>query len=141
MLLARYNTILQCSVSFKHHVINLCKDTHSCNIIQTGLLFLKEIHKTAQCIQPFYGMAIIQSTCVSRHLAPAKNWRVLLEQNFTAHMPLLMATGTIILGRRCERSPPGCYIHHLVLAQNKYMQQCTTMNISILTVIFQGNLC
>jgi len=32
---------------------------------------------------------------------PVKNWRILLEQSFTAHMPLLTATSTFGLGRRC----------------------------------------
>jgi len=31
---------------------------------------------------------------------PVKNWRILLEQSFTAHMLLLTAT-TFRLGRRC----------------------------------------
>jgi len=32
---------------------------------------------------------------------PVKKWRILLEQRFTVHMPLLMATSTFGLGRRC----------------------------------------
>jgi len=31
---------------------------------------------------------------------PVNNWRILLEQSFTACMPLLMATSTFALGRR-----------------------------------------
>jgi len=32
---------------------------------------------------------------------PVKNCRILLEQSFTAHMPLLTATGVFGLWRRC----------------------------------------
>jgi len=32
---------------------------------------------------------------------PVKNWSILLEQSFTACTPLLMATSTFRLGRRC----------------------------------------
>jgi len=32
---------------------------------------------------------------------PVKNWRILLEQSFTARMPLLMAASIFGLGRRC----------------------------------------
>jgi len=33
--------------------------------------------------------------------SPVKNWRTLLEQSFTAHLPLLMASSTFGVGRRC----------------------------------------
>ena len=32
---------------------------------------------------------------------PVKNWMILLEQSFTARMPLLTATSAFGLGRRC----------------------------------------
>jgi len=32
--------------------------------------------------------------------APVKSWRILLKQSFTAHMPLLTATGAFRLARR-----------------------------------------
>ena len=42
-----------------------------------------------------------------------KNWRILLVQSFTARMPLLMATSTFGLGRRCWSSAQQCYLHYL----------------------------
>jgi len=36
----------------------------------------------------------------------------MLEQSFTAHMVLLMASSTFGLGRRCQSSPQWCYLHH-----------------------------
>jgi len=35
---------------------------------------------------------ILLSFYVSRHAHAVKKWRILLEQSFTAHLPLLMAT-------------------------------------------------
>jgi len=32
---------------------------------------------------------------------PVKNWRILLKQSFSVHMPLLMTTSTFELRRRC----------------------------------------
>jgi len=40
----------------------------------------------------------------------AKNWRILLEQSFTAGMPLLMAIGAFGLGSRRWSSPQQCYL-------------------------------
>jgi len=55
---------------------------------------------------PFYG----RYTCPPA-LATG-NWRILLVQSFTAHMPLLMATNIFGLGRRRRTSPQQCYIMH-----------------------------
>ena len=44
---------------------------------------------------------------------PVKNWRILLVQSFTAHMPLLTATSTFGLGRRRWSSPQQFYLHCL----------------------------
>jgi len=41
--------------------------------------------------------------------SPVKNWRILLEQYFTAHMPLVMATNAFGIGRKCWSSPQHCY--------------------------------
>jgi len=38
-------------------------------------------------------MAIIQVNLHQLAAPAVKNWRILLVQSFTAHMPLLMATG------------------------------------------------
>ena len=46
-----------------------------------------------------------RSTCVSMY-PKLKNWRILSEQSFTAHMPSKMATSALTLGRRH-------YLHHL----------------------------
>jgi len=61
------------------------------------LLVYKQTNKRP-VLWPFY-----RSTCVTR-APPVKNWRILLVQSFTAHMPLLMATSTFVLGRRCWSS-------------------------------------
>ena len=45
--------------------------------------------------QPFYGL------CTS---PPVKNWKILLEQSFTGHITLLMASSAFGLGRRCWHS-------------------------------------
>jgi len=45
-------------------------------------------------------MAIIRTPCISQHPPPVKNWRILLEQSFAAHMPLLMTSDAFELGRR-----------------------------------------
>jgi len=37
-----------------------------------------------------------------------RNWRILLEQSFTAHVPLLMATSTSGIERRCYSNPQHC---------------------------------
>ena len=42
---------------------------------------------------------------------PVMNWRILLEQSFSARMPLLTATSIIELGRRCWSSPQQHYIN------------------------------
>ena len=48
------------------------------------------------------------------YLAPTvNNWRILLVQSFTAHMPLLTATSAFGLGRRRWSSPRQCYLHCL----------------------------
>jgi len=52
--------------------------------------------------QSFYNHYTDQPLLVS---IPVKNCKILLEQSFTAHMPLLMATSTFGLGTRCYRSP------------------------------------
>jgi len=44
-------------------------------------------------------MAIIQDN-LHWPASPVKNWRILLEQSFTARMALLMATSAFRLGRR-----------------------------------------
>jgi len=44
---------------------------------------------------------------------PVKNLRMLLEQSFTARMPLPMATSGFGLGRRCWSYPQWCYLHCL----------------------------
>ena len=49
---------------------------------------------------------------------PVKNWRILLVQSFTARMPLLMATSTYGLGRRCWSSTQQCYLHCLCTLNN-----------------------
>ena len=41
---------------------------------------------------------------------PVKNWRILLVQSFTVHMPLLMATSAFRLGRRRWSSHQQCYL-------------------------------
>jgi len=50
---------------------------------------------------------------------PVKNWRILLEQSYTAYMPLLMATSAFRLRRRRWSSPQRCLpapspYHHCV---------------------------
>jgi len=42
---------------------------------------------------------------------PAKNWRTVLVQSFTAHVLLLTATSSLVLWRRRWRSPQRCYLH------------------------------
>jgi len=49
---------------------------------------------------------------------PVKNSRILLVQSFTARMPLLTATSTFRLGRRCRSSPQQCYLHPLCTPNN-----------------------
>jgi len=44
---------------------------------------------------------LYRSTCVRWH--PVKTWRILMDQCFTAHMPLLTATRAFRLGRRHYR--------------------------------------
>jgi len=46
---------------------------------------------------PFYGHFTAQPTLAG---TAVKNWKILLEQSFSARMPLLMATSTFGLGRR-----------------------------------------
>jgi len=48
---------------------------------------------------------------------PVKNWRILLEQTFTARMPLLMAASAFGLGRRRWSSSQQCYLHCLCTFQ------------------------
>ena len=52
---------------------------------------------------------LCRSTCVSRQL---QNWRILLVQNFTACMSLLMVTSAFGLKKRCWSSQQ-CYLHCL----------------------------
>jgi len=40
-----------------------------------------------------------------------KNWMILVEQSFTACMPLLTMTSACVL-ERCYNSPRWCYLHH-----------------------------
>jgi len=62
-------------------------------------------HKTS-LISHYTGQSVLAGTSV-------KNWRILLEQSFTGHMPLLMAASTFGLRRRRWISPQRCYLHHL----------------------------
>jgi len=59
---------------------------------------------------------LYRTTCINRH-PTVKNWKILLEQSFTAHMPLMTATSTFVLRRRCQSSPRRCYPH---TAQSPY---------------------
>jgi len=49
---------------------------------------------TATTTTIYTGQSVLASTFV-------KNWRILWEQSFTAHMALLAATTAFRLGRRC----------------------------------------
>jgi len=49
--------------------------------------------------------------------------KILLEQSFSAHMPLLTAISTFGLGRRCSSSPQQCYLHHLCTTCSKHAQK------------------
>ena len=80
------------------------------------------VHRTAnvacifcKCSQqhPPFIRPLYRSTCVSRHAPPVKNWRILLVQSFTAHMPLLTATSAFGLGRRRWSFPQQRYLHCL----------------------------
>ena len=44
---------------------------------------------------------------------PVKNWRILFQQSFIAHMPLLMAASAFRLGRRHYCSLQRCSLQHL----------------------------
>jgi len=44
---------------------------------------------------------LYRSSCISWQ-SPVKNWLILLEQSFTACVPLLTATSALVLGRRCS---------------------------------------
>ena len=61
---------------------------------------------TAIVLWPLY-----RTTCISRHRI--KKWKIMLEQSFTVHMPLLMSTCAFGLVRRCTSSPQCCYPHCL----------------------------
>ena len=59
---------------------------------------------------PFQHNTAITETSNLHQLAPPdQNWRTLLEQCFTARMPLLTATSTFALAS----SPPRCYLNRL----------------------------
>ena len=47
---------------------------------------------------------------------PVKDWKFLLDQSFTACMPLLRVTSTFGLGIRRWSSPQQCYLHCLRIA-------------------------
>jgi len=55
------------------------------------------------------------SGCIQKNLSepPVKNRSILLEQSFTAYMPLLMATSTFGWGKRSQSSPLHCYLQCL----------------------------
>jgi len=48
--------------------------------------------------EPFYSHYTDQPVLASTRTV--KNWMILLEQSFIAHVPLLMATSAIVFGRR-----------------------------------------
>jgi len=58
-------------------------------------------------------------------LAGTQSWRVLLEQSFTAHMPVLTTTSAFSLWRRCQSPHQQCYLQHLEIIPT------TTTNVSI----------
>ena len=78
------------------------KSMYSCLIIK--LLVQEAINQP-----PFYDHYTSQPALA--------NWRILLVQSFTAHMPLLTATSAFGLGRRCWSSPQQCYLHCLCTRQ------------------------
>ena len=71
--------------------------------------------------QPTYTQQSATILQVNLHYpAPSvKNWRTLLVQSFTAHMPLLTATSASGLGRRCWSSQQ-CYLHCLHTIMSLY---------------------
>jgi len=58
---------------------------------------------------------------------PVANWRILLVQSFTAHMPLLTAFG---LERRRWSSPQQCYLRclHAVFVCIKFQENATAID-------------
>jgi len=57
-------------------------------------------------------MAIMQVN-LCQPASSVNNWRILLVQTFTPHLPLLMATSTFGLGRRRCSSLQQCYLYCL----------------------------
>jgi len=68
-------------------------DTHSSQYFTTTPVGKVTIITTTTVLRPLY-----RTTCLAQ---PAKKWRILLEQSFTARIRLLMATSAFGLGRIC----------------------------------------
>jgi len=62
-------------------------------------------HRTATML----ATTIVLRSLDSSTCQPVKNWRILLEQSFTAHMPLLTATIAFRLGRTMALPTPSQY--------------------------------
>ena len=108
------NVIMRFGSPVKSHT---CKQQKTCNVMPPPpplLLLLLLL-----LLLPFYGHYTGRSVLASN---PGKNWRTLLEQRFTACMPLLMATSAFGLKRTVQSSPQWCYLHSLctVLWCNTY---------------------
>jgi len=75
---------------------------------------------TTTVLRPLY-----RSTCISRH-----NCRILFVQSFTSCIPLLTATSTFALARRCFDYPQQCYLlclrtFYLHIYIDKHIFTCT----------------
>ena len=67
-------------------------------VASTLLLVWRELYSH------YNGQPVLADTCTI-----VKNWRILLEQHFTARRPLLATISALGLGRRAKSFPQRCY--------------------------------
>jgi len=79
-----------------------------CTAHQRGLCTPHDLHTTGP--QTHIQTTVLRPSYLCELKPSGKNWRILLQQSFTVHMPFLMATRTFWLGRKGYSSPQCCYL-------------------------------
>ena len=108
---------ISCTNHLKFFFVNFLLQFHTGGYWKLSLHLLVYIiqwllHHTTTTTTTTTLWPLYRTTCVSLQLQ-LKNWRILFQQSFTAHMPLQKATSTFGLRRRCWSSIQRCYTHCL----------------------------